>query len=421
MNQYLILLDIGGTFVKTAKIDLLDKNEQIKFSQSPIINFIDKTGCSREINPVDLLEQCKFEVSKNINSKENIVGIFISGQMGGWILTDEDNKPRTNILSWQDQSVLEYKGKYKDITTYLENELGREWKFNSGNELRPGLPIISVINKLDDLELRGTRIHTLLSFIAANMVTEYEYILSDSDFASTGMLNIFDQRICIPNSLSSLSVPNLSRNTIRIGNLQNTSIPVFTPVGDQQASLHGSGLDSFSIIVNIGTGGQVAKLGTIHDARENQVRPYFDNKLIITKTHLPSGRLIKNFLKNLFGNEPSEIDFNLLKDIEFKKSKNIFEPILNFTEPHIKYLKDNYGNEKSIEIFLASLSKEYENSIQDLGFSQINKLVFAGGVGQKIKYISKFIEDKFSLQVEIAQTQETTLKGLANLGKNYFV
>ena len=421
MNQYLILLDIGGTFVKTAKIDLLEKNEQIKFSQSPIINFIDETGYSREIDPVDLLEQCKFEVSKNINSKENIAGIFISGQMGGWILTDEDNRPRTNILSWQDQSVLEYAGNYQDITTYLENDLGREWKFNSGNELRPGLPIISVINKLDHLELKGTRIHTLLSFIAANMVTEYEYILSDTDFASTGMLNIFDQLISIPNSLSSLSVPNISRNTIRIGNLQNTSIPVFTPVGDQQASLHGSGLDAFSIIVNIGTGGQVAKLGTIDDAKENQVRPYFDNKLIITKTHLPSGRLIKNFLKNLFGNEPSGIDFNLLKDIEFKKSKNIFEPILNFTESHTKYLKDNYGNEKSIEIFLASLSKEYENSIQDLGFSQIKKLVFAGGVGQKIKYISKFIEDKFSLQVEIAQTQETTLNGLANLGKKYFV
>ena len=421
MNQYLILLDIGGTFVKTAKIDLLEKNEQIKFSQSPIINFIDETAYSREIDPVDLLEQCKFEVSKNINSKENIAGIFISGQMGGWILTDEDNKPRTNILSWQDQSVLEYAGKYQDITTYLENDLGREWKFNSGNELRPGLPIISVINKLDDLKLKGTRIHTLLSFIAANIVTEYEYILTDTDFASTGMLNIFDQRICIPNSLSSLSVPNISRNTIRIGNLQNTSIPVFTPVGDQQASLHGSGLDAFSIIVNIGTGGQVAKLGTIDDAKENQVRPYFDNKLIITKTHLPSGRLIKNFLKNLFGTEPSEIDFNLLKDIEFNKSKNIFEPISNFTESHTKYLKGTYGNEKSIEIFLASLSKEYENSIQDLGYSQIKKLIFAGGVGQKIKYISKFIEDKFSLHVEIAQTQETTLKGLANLGKNYFV
>ncbi len=420
MNQYLILLDIGGTFVKTAKIDLRQKNEQIKFSQSPITKFINETGYSREIDPVELLEQCKFEVSKNINSKENIVGIFISGQMGGWILTDEDNRPRTNILSWQDQSVLEFEGKYKDITTYLENDLGREWKFNSGNELRPGLPIISIINKLDDLELKGTRIHTLLSFIAANMVTEYEYILSDSDFASTGMLNIFDHRICIPNSLSSLSVPNISRNTIRIGNLQNTSIPVFTPVGDQQASLHGSELDAFSIIVNIGTGGQVAKLGTIDDAKENQVRPYFDNKLIITKTHLPSGRSINNFLKNLFGNEPSEIDFNLLKDIEFKKTRNIFEPILNFTESHIKYLKDNYGDEKSIEIFLASLSKEYENSIQALGFSQIKKLVFAGGVGQKIKYISKFIEDKFSLQVKIAQTQETTLKGLANLGKNYF-
>jgi sugar (pentulose or hexulose) kinase len=317
--------------------------------------------------------------------------------------------------------VLNEAGKYQKIINYLENELGREWKFNSGNEIRPGLPIISVINKLDDLEIKGTRIHTLPSFIASNLVTENEYILSDSDFASTGMLNIFDQLICIPESLSSLSFPKISRNTISIGHLQGTSIPVFTPVGDQQASLNGSGLDDFSIIVNIGTGGQVAKLGTIEEAKENQVRPYFDNRFIITKTHLPSGRLIKNFLKNLLGNQPSEKDFNLLKDIEFKKSKYIFEPILNFTESHIEYLKDNYGYEKSIEIFLANLSKEYEKSIQDLGFSQKEKLVFAGGVGQKIKYISKFIEDKFPLQVEIAQTQETTLKGLANLGKNYFV
>jgi xylulokinase len=421
MNQYLILLDIGGTFVKTAKINLLENNEEIKFSQSPIVKFINETDYSREIDPLALLEQCKFELSKNLKLTDNIVGVFISGQMGGWILTDEDNRPRTNIFSWQDQSVLNEAGKYQKIITNLENELGREWKFNSGNEIRPGLPIISVINKLDDLEIKGTRIHTLPSFIASNLVTEYEYILSDSDFASTGMLNIFDQLICIPESLSSLSFPKISRNTISIGNLQGTSIPVFTPVGDQQASLNGSGLDDFSIIVNIGTGGQVAKLGTIEEAKENQVRPYFDNRFIITKTHLPSGRLIQNFLKILLERKPKDTDFNMLENIEYKNFIDVCEPITNLTEQNLRSHGAAYGIEKTIKIFLSSLSKEYEISIQNLGTHRIEKIKFAGGVGQKIKYISKFIEDKFSLDVEIASTQETTLKGLENLGKSYFV
>jgi sugar (pentulose or hexulose) kinase len=419
MKQYLILLDIGGSFIKTAKIDLFGTSK-LEFSKSPITKFINETGYVREINPTALLEKCVFELSKNYSSEEEIVGIFITGQMGGWVLTDSDNRARTNLVSWQDMSVLEHSDKYQRIIQDLEKELGTEWKFNSGNELRPGLPLISIMSKLNELDLKRARFHTLLSFVASNLVTDYEYVLNSTDFASTGMLNIIEQQIRIPDSLSILDFPKISQQTVQIGTLQNTSIPVFAPIGDQQASLNGSGLDINSMIVNIGTGGQVAKMGSIECGKTNQIRPYFNNSYIVTKTHLPSGRLIKNFLKVLLEREVNDYDFSLLEDIEFEKSKYTSAPITTFTEPHINSLRDIYGHKETIRIFLASLSKEYKNSIKELGISQIKKIVFAGGVGQKIKYISRFIQDNISLKVEIAPVRETTLKGLENLGRSYF-
>ena len=79
---------------------------------------------------------------------------------------------------------------------------------------------------------------------------------------------------------------------------------MFTGVGDQQASLYGTELETGKIVVNIGTGGQVAGFQEPSQPKGNfQVRHYFEGKEIRTITHLPSGRALSAFVEFCFPGE----------------------------------------------------------------------------------------------------------------------
>ena len=51
---------------------------------------------------------------------------------------------------------------------------------------------------------------------------------------------------------------------------------------DKQGLRNFFGMKNNSLVVNIGTGGQVAKLGRLQEVGLNQVRPYFDSKFIFS-------------------------------------------------------------------------------------------------------------------------------------------
>jgi sugar (pentulose or hexulose) kinase len=125
-----------------------------------------------------------------------------------------------------------------------------------------------------------------------------------TDAAASGFFNLKskawdDEMICMLDK--SLILPLVHSDVTRIGYSSKFLLDVFTEVGDQQASLYGTEMETGKIIVNIGSGRQVADFKEPSQPRGDiQIRPYFGGKEIRTITHLPSCRTLEAFVEFCF-------------------------------------------------------------------------------------------------------------------------
>jgi xylulokinase len=413
MNQYLILVDIGGTFLKISKVGI--ESDKIKeFSKYSMPGFIHKKSILKELDPIQLLSMCLLGIQELLEDKRNVIGIYIAGQMGGWIATDKQNNPITNLITWQDQRILRIQNLYEKTLDNINEKLGPSWKMDSGNEERPGLPLISLVDYIQTQDFHiDFRFHTLISWVTTKLCDKPNFVLNITDFASTGIYNLRLNKSHFPEQYEKyVEFPKVEHDVVEIGFFSDTRIPVYSAVGDQQASLLGSGIRNDSLVINIGTGGQVAKLGGVQEIGLNQIRPYFDKKFLVTKTHLPSGRNITLFLEKILKRKTIDQDFKKFFSIKLNESSSFFG------KDEIISLKDDVFNE--IKEYLLSFSEVYLDSINGIGITDDTEIIFAGGVGQKMVYIQQFIANSLDNKISISETVETTLQGIFEIGKKQY-
>jgi xylulokinase len=216
----------------------------------------------------------------------------------------------------------------------------------------------------------------------------------------------------------SLVLPSVHSDVTRIGYSSKFSFDVFTGVGDQQASLYGTEMEPGKIVVNIGTGGQVAGFQDSSQCIGNcQVRPYFGGKEIRTITHLPSGRALSAFVELCFPGERKSDKY-----LEFERSCKLPDltsdiDLVDFKQT-LNSLKGNEGKLTADEIsskFFGSLIRSYEDALSELNLE--GELLFAGGVGQKVQTISHELSKATGRKFSISKAQETTLEGLAKIAR----
>jgi sugar (pentulose or hexulose) kinase len=191
---------------------------------------------------------------------------------------------------------------------------------------------------------------------------------------------------------------------------------VFTPVGDQQSSLMGIGIHKNQIAVNIGTGGQIAKIVENLEMNELQMRPYFQGRFLLTKTHLPAGRSIAHFLTFILGHVPQSEDYAWMNTQPVVPNLSAEIDVKNY-QSEIKRLStsSNLNRESLAANVLDSIAKVYEVEIQRLRDNSTSELLMAGGIGNRMTLIGRTLGKNLDMRVEFSDTEDTTLQGLANI------
>ncbi len=414
MNQFFALIDIGGTDIKSCVGDVQElKLGKILRTTTPAN--ISKQNNHYEISPSQILQ----EIVKHLNHLESeqskIQGLLISGQMASWILTDEINSPLTNVVSWQDNRVLDLG---QENMEYIRKEFGDRRLIETGNELRSGLPIFGIRTILNNWDQsQSVRIHSLISWIASQICKEYSYSVHITDAASFGAFNLKSkdwEKEFIDSYATEVEWPPVSDNMSKVGFSEKLNCEVYTSVGDQQASLYGAGLSRNNIVVNIGTGGQVAAIRNLDLATKLQTRPYFSGKFIQTRTHLPAGRAISNYVRNLYPELSLEKGFIKFEyESETFNTKHCISPVL---EGNNLFEKDLNPQEVPAAI-VNGISAVYRSAINEFNQDADSVIIFAGGIGQKMQSLQKRIcvNNKF----KIAPAEETTLQGLMLLAQDF--
>jgi xylulokinase len=294
-------LDLGGTYIKAAVLH--DGSVQEPVVRVPCPSFIDATGPKREISPERLVDAARDALRQLPNAEPE--GLLVSGQMAGSVITNAAGRALSPVITWQDLRV--------DSAETQGAHLGPELIARTGNELRPGLPIVTLTAVKVPVQARWT---SIMGYVAGALCDEFAAALHVSDAASSGFFDLIEddwsEHALASVGLTIDQVPRATHELIPVGFTDELQCPVFCSVGDQQAALLGAGLEKDELSVNIGTGGQVS-VRSESTSTEAQLRPYFSRDYLHTVTHLPSGRHVAKALASLLEREPQPSDWDWVR------------------------------------------------------------------------------------------------------------
>lgn len=406
-----LLLDIGGTDLKLgiATPDGFEILERLS-----IVNLMTWEG-EFALYRASELKECLLSLIES-GSKKLRGRLFISSQMGGGYLRGINMK---DIYSWQS-----YGG--QKIFDKVQNNLSRAEEL----DLRPGSAIFTLNAAFPELlkasqEIRP-EIDSLGGFVADSILGFRSSLRHNSDGYALGGYRV--------DGTSALFAPpiefQLPKLTSRVSLLGESSVfpglKVFTPVGDQQASLLGVNLEEDEIALNIGTGGQVAMRSAVakHDVNI-QIRPYWNDEFLLTLTHRPAGRIV-NFYYEIWNKKYQKgfQEFLFLADagIGRKTTTSLDLEYLTARESLQRVDVDALVESPEIipSILAVQLSTDYVDSVERLRVADQNKrgLVAAGGLATGFGALREQISEKTGMRFREVDSQETTLEGLSRLSSS---
>ena len=221
-------------------------------------------------SPMQILRRCK-ELIRDLRDACGSIGcIGVTGQMHGILYYDKSGNAVSPLYTCQDG--------FGSCTYYVHRQLDR-------------------------VPAGAVGICTIHDYIAMQLAGEKRPLCHVSDAASLGLFDLqalrFDDEAIGRAELRDDLFPRVTAELTAVGTYDG--IPVCVAVGDNQASFLGSVADmQRSLLVNMGTGGQVSFLSDGSDAGEMELRPMFAGQYICVGASLCGGRafaMLESFLR----------------------------------------------------------------------------------------------------------------------------
>jgi xylulokinase len=430
-------IDLGATFIKAAWLDVA-RGQLTGEVREEFPGFIGNLADGfRECDPEEIYVRTTNLLRKMLSGHTRCDGLFISGQMHGFVLVGDDGFTKSNYYSWQDSRTLRSRGPDKECDFESARKLlGSEVIADLGNEFRPGSPasVLFSLSRSGALR-RGLWAASLPDYVAYRM-TGHKGPIHVTHAAAHGIFDMMQvnwhmEAISIL-GLKDLWLPALSEEVVPVGKCRVSGVEfdVFTPVGDQQAALLGVGLLESEISVNVATGSQVSKVVTSSSMGPWQLRPYFYGKRLRTITHLPAGRAL-NSLVSMFEEVCPSPFSNREKVWELiaQKASSLdqvstrinlsFFPCTTGYEGSIMHLKEE---ELTLgHLFLAafrSMAENYGQVAEKLGSDNNDIVVLSGGLVQKLPVLVREIRRAMQRECRLAPCREDALMGLLHLAEH---
>lgn len=359
-------------------------------------------------------------VKDNINN--NIDSIFICSEQHGFALIN-DNNFITEYISWKDNRAVE---KIDGLSTIDFVKLNLpNFKKHTGMNIKPGIPSINLLHmmRLKSIPNR-IKIISLPEILGGNKI-------HSTMLAGLGIWDIYKKEryedlFKLYSDMGYDVIFNEPTYDVESVDTIYDNIKLHTAVGDNQCAILGSNLANNQLIINMGTGSQIAKLDTLDINTNMEQRPYFKNNSLSIITHIPSGRALNcfvGFIDECFKYVSSEISaWKLFDNIKLEDIVNssmifnlkVFDSAYGFENGgSINFIKENNFN---VNNYIASLLKSYIEQYFEIITEYSIKytdILLAGGIPMKISLIKDYIKNIKKQNVIINRSKEDeTLQGL---------
>ncbi len=430
-----IALDLGTTFIKGALLDLdglrLHHIQRLPFPD-PLPNL---PPLFYEVDPNAVVATVRALIADLLAHAPACEGVVMCTQMHGLVLCNEQGKALSNVITWQDQRVLTPhpagNGSYFER---LRSQLGAQERRQLGNELQPSRPLCFLYWLAENGQLPPAAIPAgIADFVIANLCASVPS-MELTGGAAHAALNLetlgWHQPLVERLGLNNLQWPRLVAFGEVVGTLaiEGKTLPFYTPVGDHQCALVGAFLDTDELSLNISTGSQVSLLTEQLLLGDYQTRPFFDGRFLNTITGVPAGRALNHLVELLIELPRAQgiavVDpWHYIVEAASRVSASDLEVNLAFFDSaggqngHITHIReDNLSVGHLFHAAFQNMAENYARSAQRLSTQPTwQRLVFSGGLAQKIPLLRTIIQRKFTTKTRLCASTEDTLLGLLAL------
>lgn len=330
-----LLIDFGASRVKTALSNYNDINYIRDYS--PVIPSVSE-GLKYEV-PVSKIKDLFNKIIKDY-LKHNIKSVFICSEQHGFAIKDNDDNFITDYISWKDNRAFE---KIKGVSTidFIKDKLPNFKKY-TGMNIKAGLPSINLLHLMRLKSIpKKIKILTLPDILCGNKI-------HSTMLAGLGIWDIYKKEpykdlFDLYREMGYEVSFNEETYDICITEILNKNLSIYSAIGDNQCALFGSYLKNKDVIINMGTGSQIAKIDKLNIDAKMEQRPYLNNKDLSIITHIPSGRALNcfiGFINDCFSYADSKLSaWDFLEKITIKDIiESSIEFDLNVFESSYKFL-----------------------------------------------------------------------------------
>jgi len=372
----------------------------------------------------------------------DIKGIGITGQMHGVLYTDEKGNAVSPLYTWQDSRANQI---YKDGKTYVEYLSAK-----TGHTLATGFGLVTHFYNLDRQLVPecAVKLCTIMDYAVMKLTGRTMPLMDYSNGASLGFFDkedlVFD--IC---SLKSVGIdPSILPETTisaTFSGYYSGTIPVYSAIGDNQASFLGSVRDiNRSIHVTVGTSSQISIYSDKYVEVESiDTRPFPGGGYILVGAALCGGKSF-DILKTFFENTLKFFTGNQLNGINIYETMTTMSydsvdddlPLVETLFDGTRFNPRKRGNISNISIsnftpdklvigFLKGICRELYDFYQLIPENIRNNKTILVGSGNGIKknsLLCKAFEEQFQHKLHLTQVWEESAFGAclcAVAGGNY--
>ncbi len=408
-------VDLGTSFIKGAVLDL-DGLSCTHTTRVPTPEAL--TGLpplQHEVAPLAILGAVRSMLDGLLALVPDCAGLVMCGQMHGLVLCDRRGNPLSNAITWLDQRALgpHPSGKGTYYERVRERASSAEIR-RMGSELRPGLPVCALFTLLEagQLPSEEAMVTSVPDFVLANLCRTTP-LVEPTHVSAFGGLNLetldWDTPFINRLGLGRLRFPPVRPVGSVVGYYESggRKIPCYVSVGDQQAALTGALLEEGELSINASTGAQVTLISPGLEYGDHQVRPYFDGRFFKIITHIPAGRSLTALASLLSevarAGQPRVDAWDYLTRAAEQVAETDLRVDLSFyasttgMSGSIRNIRED--NLSAGHLFRAAYENIAENFyIQALRLSpgrEWRRLVFSGGLVQKIPLLHRLIVERF--------------------------
>ena len=422
-------LDIGSSTIKGAVLDL-DSGAVQSIVKEPFPDPVSglPSGWS-EVDTGEVVARTQSVISQLLMLAPDAKSLFLCGQMGGAVLVDQSNSPRTRYLSWRDQRTLS--GALEQVQSRLAPFMPQ-----LGNELKPGSMtcLLYWLQQAGLLEA-GWRPSTIGDFVISQLTGALPRMEGTQAIGLVDLkLRGWNMQAFGSLGLDQLDWGEMANATTPVANctIDSRELAVYPTLGDQQCALRGVGLQVGDLSINVSTGSQVSEVTSEFTPGSYQSRYFFNGTFLNTITHVPAGRAL-NVLVDLLTALPAARGLTVPNPWEVISREAASAP--NGTQGlrcHPAFFDSPIGREGQItgittdnltigNLFRAtfeSMAETYDQLANRLWpVRDWNRVVVSGGLTRSVPILRELIERKFPAQVVETTADEETLLGLLEIAR----